>query len=306
MRAAVVRFLLGLLGRLSGDTAGRLGACLGLLAGALGIRRRVVDGNLARFGLRGPARRAVRRRSYATIGANFIELWTVGGVNGPEHGVVMMNPRWLERLRRTEPGCVLVSPHLGSWEMAVGGVAPRIGGVQVYAKPLHDRLIDELTNAQRMKLDCSVLLTDRNAAVQALRRLRAGRCLGLLADQRPADHEAEPAYFLGQATNCHRGPGFFATRAKVPVVPAFCLRTGAGRYHVFVGRPWHPTTADDATQVVMDWLSAMVAAFPGQYFWHHKRFAGKTPDLPPRAREPWRERGLRLLVELPDHTPPAP
>jgi KDO2-lipid IV(A) lauroyltransferase len=305
MKAAATRFLLGLIARLAGDTAGRVGAGLGLLACALGIRRRVVDANLARLGLRGPARRAARARSYATIGANFLELWAIGGVHGPEHGVELMNPRWLKQLHRRQPGFVLVSPHLGSWDMAVGGVAPAIGGVDVYAKPLHDPVIDGLTNAQRLKLQCAVLQTDRNAAVQALRHLRAGRCLGLLADQRPGDQESEPAFFLGQATNCHRGPGFFATRAKVAMVPALCLRVGHGRYRAFVGRPWHPPVQAGATQVAMDWCSAMVAAFPGQYFWHHKRFAGKAPALAPRAVEPWRARGLRLLVDAPDPGTPG-
>ncbi len=294
-----IRFLLGMLGRLAGDTAGRLGAMLGLAACALGIRRRAVDANLARLGLAGPERARARRLSYATIGANFVELWTVGGVHGPERGVEMMNPRWLAHLCRTAPGFVLVSPHIGSWEMAVGGIAPRVGGIQVYAKPLHHPEVDRLTNRQRERLQCTVLLTDRNAAVQALRRLRGGGVLGLLADQRPGDHEAEPAFYLGQAANCHRGPGFFAQRAQVPVVPAFCIHCGAGRYKVFVGRPWHPGPGDDATQVVMDWLSAMVAAFPGQYFWHHKRFAGPAPAVAARKTEPWRERGLRLLIEVP-------
>jgi lauroyl/myristoyl acyltransferase len=47
----------------------------------------------------------------------------------------------------------------------------------------------------------------------------------------------------------------------------------------------------------MDRLSAIIAAFPGQYFWHHRRF--KRPlELPRRAEEPWRVHGLRLLVEV--------
>ena len=52
-----------------------------------------------------------------------------------------------------------------------------------------------------------------------------------------------------------------------------------------------------AVQHGMDQLSAIIAAFPGQYFWHHRRFKHPVDGLVPRPREPWRTRGLRLLVD---------
>src|SRR5262249_1482577 len=140
---------------------------------------------------------------------------------------------------------------------------------------------------------------DRTSAVTVMRALRDGCSLGLMADQKPADEESEPAFFLGRPTNCHRGPAFFAARAGAALVPGFCVRTRAGVSALFVGRPLEPRAGARLTQGVMDWYSAMIAAFPGQYFWHHKRFTGTPPVLAPRAVEPWRARGLRLLVEDP-------
>jgi KDO2-lipid IV(A) lauroyltransferase len=293
--------LIGLIARIPADTADRAGAALGVLCFHLGLRRRVVSGNLGRaLGLKGSRRRAVARRSYATMGANFLNVWTFGQAAGPEAGVEWMAPAWVAHLHRHHPGRVMLTLHLGSWDVAGHAGATLSGKVMVYAKAQHDPLLDAELNRARGRAGMEVLFArhgERTAAVTALRALRAGRTLGLLADQMPGAQEGVPAWFLGVPTSCHGGPAVFSRRGGVPVVPGFCLRVAAGRYAMFYGRPL-PACADDGAliQAGMDRLSAIIAAFPGQYFWHHRRF--KRPiDLPPRPSEPWRTRGLRLLVD---------
>ena len=97
--------LLRLLNRLAADTACRVGAALGLLAWHLGVRRRRAQRNLTEtLGLRGWRRRQVLRRSYATMGAAFLELFTIGGPDGPEKHLRYANPQWQARLHRCHPG----------------------------------------------------------------------------------------------------------------------------------------------------------------------------------------------------------
>jgi len=297
--------LLAAFARVGADAAGRAGAALGVLAFHLGVRRRVVSANLARaLGLRGAERRAIARRSFASMGANFVEIWTFGHPDaGPERGIRRLNPRWQELVHRRHPGAVFLALHLGSWDVAGYSIGPLAGRFLVYAKAQRDVALDTLVNRQRALANMDVLFArsgGRTGAVTVMRALRGGRPVGLLADQKPSADEGVPAWFLGQATSCHAGPAFFASRARVPMVPAFCLREGAGRYAVFYGRPIFCVSGEAAlAQAGMDRLSAIIAAFPGQYFWHHRRF--KRPlTLPPRAREPWRARGLRLLVDRDD------
>jgi len=296
--------LLRLIAGIGADTADRAGAALGVLMFQLGLRRRVVAANITRaLKLTGAQRRAVARRSYATMGANFLNIWTFGSPAGPEAGIRWFNPQWVALMHRRSPGRVMLTLHLGSWDVAGYANSPLEGRVLVYAKAQHDPLLDAELNRARARAGVEVLFArhaERTAAVTALRALRAGRCLGLLADQMPGAQEGVPAWFLGVPTSCQGGPAVFSRRADVPVMPAFCLRLAAGRYGVFYGRPL-PRYADDAAliQAGMDRLSAIIAAFPGQYFWHHRRF--KRPlELPPRASEPWRTRGLRLLIDQDD------
>jgi len=275
------------LNHLAADTACRLGGSLGILAWYLGIRRSVVSYYLQRcLGLRGRARQRIARRSYATLGATFLELWTVGGPDGPERHLEILTPRWQRSLHQRYPACIYVSPHIGAWDIGGHGLQRHAERMLVYAKAQHSAEIDRVTNLQRERLGFRVLMArhgDRTAALSSLRGLRSGTSLALLTDQKPADEESELGIFLDQTTNCHRGPAFFAQRAKLPVVPAFCVRRRAGRCVLFVGRPL-PLDDGHLTQHVMDCYSAMIGAFPGQYFWHHKRFP--RPALAPAAALP--------------------
>jgi len=292
----LIRLLLGV----GADTADRAGAALGVLVFYFGLRRTVVSANIAlTLGLRGATRRDIARRSYATMGANFLSLWTFGGVHGPQCGVRFLNPLWMTHLHRVCPGRVMLSPHLGAWEVGGMAVAQSIGGMLVYAKRQHDELLDREIQRARTSVGIEILLAHeggKGAAITAMRALRSGRTLALTADQSPSGKDGIAAWFLGVATMCHDGPAVFSRRARVPIVPSFCLRSAAGHYVVFTGRPMPAHSDDNAMiQAGMDYISAMVAAFPGQYFWHHRRF--KRPiELARRREEPWRTRGLRLLV----------
>ncbi|MBA2481858.1 MAG: hypothetical protein H0V44_14430, partial [Planctomycetes bacterium] len=214
MRSWLQRSILRGLNRLCADTAARLGGSLGVLAWRLGVRRTVANQVIARtLALRGPARARVTRRAYATMGANFVELWTIGGPDGPERHVQRANPRWQAAIHRRHPALAYVGPHIGSWDMGACGIAGNAGRFLVYAKAQHNPVVDRLINIQRERLGCEVLFADhgdRAGAVTAFRAMRAGASLGLIADQRPGEHESVPALFLGQPAQCHQGPKFFS------------------------------------------------------------------------------------------------
>ena len=285
--------LLGYARSIASDTACRCGGALGVAAWRLGVRRRLVSRTIGEtIGISGRARALIARQAYATIGANFLEIWTAGGVDGIEHHALPANPAWMRLVQARHPGIVLATLHLGSWDGAVIGGRSCFTRVLAYAKAQHSPGVDEALNHCREVTGAEVLLTrqgDRTGAVTVLKALRTGGAVGLLADQRPRKSEGTPARFLGQATWCHPGPAFFAQRSKVWLVPAFALRVRADLTRVYVLRPFSVEGMDPeaATQRVMDTLSALIAAFPGQYFWHHRRF-GAEPEACPEADPRWR------------------
>lgn len=292
------RLLLSLLNRLAADTACRLGGTLGVLAWRLGVRRRLAARQMEDcLGLRGPARARLLRRSYASMGAQFLQVWTIGGPDGPERHAGIANPGWAAAVVRRHPAAVFLTCHLGDWDMAAHAMTRLGGEVLVYAKAQHNPEMDRLLNQRREAAGLRIVLVqpkDRTGAVVALKSLRRRTALGIMADQRPSGGTA--AWFLGREAWCFDGPSFFARKAGVPIVPGFAVRRRAGESMLFVGRPF-AASGDHAADVqrCMDQISAMVAGLPGQYFWQHRRFAGEPPQLVRRPSESWRQ-GLRLLV----------
>lgn len=292
------RLVFAALNRLAADTACRLGGSLGVLVWRLGVRRRLAARQVSEcLGIRGPARARLLRRSYASMGAQFLQVWAIGGPDGPEHRVRVANPAWAALLARRHPSAVFLTCHLGDWDMAAHAMTRYAAEVQVYAKEQHNPEMDALLNRRRAAAGMQVILvrpSDRTGAVVAMKALRRGAALGIMADQRPGDGTA--AWFLGRPAWCFDGPAFFARKAQVPIIPGFAVRRRAGESVLFLGRPF-TASGDHARDVqrCMDCISAMVAAVPGQYFWQHRRFAGTPPVLEPRPAEPWRQQGLGIL-----------
>lgn len=275
-------FLDRMLNRLACDTADRAGAALGLLTFHLGLRRRHCAGMAElTLGLRGTRRRSVLRRAYASMGANFLAIFTVGGPHGLERCIAPWSPAHLARLRAMHQGMVVVTGHLGSWD--AGGLAcvQHLGRMIGYAKRQHDPALDDAVNRRRCLTGLEVLLArqgDRGSAVRVLRFLRDGGLVGLIADQRPRPEEGQAGTFLGQRAWLHPGPGFFAEKARRPLVLGATLRRRAGDLRFFLGRPFLPERgAAAATQRILDQLGQLIAQVPGQYFWHHKRFRDQPP-----------------------------
>lgn len=284
--------LLGMLGQLAADTADRLGGWLGVIAFYVGVRRQPSAALMQRtLGLRGPARARALRQAYASTGANFLNVWAIGGVDGPERHLSQLAPRWTARLLARHPGAVALTLHLGSWDAGALAVQALGRPVVAYAKELQPPAVDAAINACRQATGVTIHHArrgDRTEAVRILRALRGAAWLGLLADQRPARDEGEAAWLLGQMAWCHPGAAFFANKANVPLIPMCCVRIAAGRYALFTGRP----LAQRTTQAAMDAVSALIAAAPGQYFWMHYRFKQQPTGLVQRPVEPWREPGL--------------
>jgi len=236
------------------------------------------------LGLRGPTRARVARKAYAHIGAQFLQIWTIGGPDGPEHHIEYANPRWLARFTARHPSAVMLTAHLGDWDMAAVSMIPHVSKLLVYAKAQHNPEMDRMLNEVRSRVGMHVVLVqpkDRTGAVLALKALRRGAALGMMADQRPSG--GTPGWFLNRPAWCFDGPAFFARKAEVPIVPGVAFRCRAGVSRLYVGRPFM-ASGDHAADVqrCMDELSRLILAHPGQYFWHHRRFAGTPPELPPR------------------------
>ena len=270
--------------RLSDTGADRLGAALGRLGYRLGIRRAVVERHLA---LAFPDRdqrwiRPTARACYEHVGREALAMLRLAGTT-PETIRRRVSARGIDRLQAALAegrGAVIVSGHLGNWEigaavLAVHGI-PIDVVVQRQANPLFDRAI---VNA-RERLGVRVI-DRRHATQRALRSLREARAVAFVSDQN-AGRSGAFVPFFGRPASTHRGAALLAIRTGAPLFLAYLRRAGAG-YQGFV-EPIEIDRSGDTHAAVERLTAAFTAALetavrqaPEQYFWHHRRWKTRPP-----------------------------
>ncbi len=170
-------------------------------------------------------------------------------------------------------GAVVVSGHLGNWE--IGGAAVRALGVRVTAvvqrqRGAFGRRLGEL----RARLGLDVL--DRDAAARpALDALRSGRVLALVADQHTRRASA-PVDFLGRPAWTSLAPARLCLAADVPLFFAALVRDPSGyrivHEEIDGGRSG---TSGDPVELTRGWVRVLereIERRPEQYFWFHRRW----------------------------------
>jgi KDO2-lipid IV(A) lauroyltransferase len=175
-------------------------------------------------------------------------------------------------------GVVLLTGHLGNWEMGGAAIAARGIALDVVGKGMSNRRFQEDLFATRARLGMRVIEMG-DASREALRSLAGGRVVALLGDQQ-AHRGGILLPFFGRPASTSRGAALFALRAGTPAFVAFCLREPEAepRYHVRFTPLQVPSSGDteaDAIAVLTAYGSALEEAIksaPDQYFWHHRRW----------------------------------
>lgn len=256
---------------------------LGWFAGSvLRIRRRVVDENLARaFPTESPRWRGrVARGSYVHLARESAALLRERAVGA---GAVLERVHFqgLELLMDAlsqGKGAILVTGHLGNWELT--GSALAMTGVPLDAVAMRQKnpLFHEEMARSRRELGLRVIFK-ADATRSILQALRDGRAVGLLADQN-VWAGALWVEFFGTPSATTRGPALLARRTGAPLILALGIRTASWppAYTVtFQSLPVEFTDDLEAdlhvtTRRYLKALEKWVRRYPEQYFWHHRRW----------------------------------
>ena len=273
----------------------RAGWALGWVAGTvLRIRRRDVDRNLARAFPDSAAawRGRVARASYGHLGREAAAIFRMEGMDAEEvraRTEVEGLDALLAALAEGK-GVVMVTGHLGNWEVAGASLSARNIPIDVVAKGMANQRFGQDLDATRARLGMRVI--DMSVAPrEVLRSLRQGRLVALVADQN-AREQGLFVPFFGVPAATFRGPALFALRADAPIFIGGCVREPGWpqRYRAWTRRidftPSGDLDADVArlTAAHTAALEQAVRQTPEQYFWQHKRWKTRPPQEPPPVR----------------------
>jgi KDO2-lipid IV(A) lauroyltransferase len=258
-----------------------LGGALGWAAYALSpsYRRRLND-NAALAGLTLPERRA----AVADAGRLVMELprlWLRPRAQPISDPVRWEGPELLEALLARGKGLVLLTPHMGSFEVSAQAYAERFGARQpitVLYRPARQAWFRELEETARARPALVTAPANLAGVRLMMRALKRGETVGLLPDQVPPEGMGvwvpffgRPAYTMTLAARLVQQTG-----AAVAVLWTERLARGAGYVVRAIELPLAlPEQAGDEAAgalAINRSMEAVIRMKPSQYLWGYHRY----------------------------------
>jgi KDO2-lipid IV(A) lauroyltransferase len=197
------------------------------------------------------------------------------------------DPELFERhkqMRKAGRGTIIVSPHLGNWELLVFAYSALREPINYLARPLDNPLIEDLTVDLRTRFG-NRAINKTNAVPFAIKILREGGILGILADVNAHPKEGVFVPFFGELACTSTGVAMLAIRTNSVIVPlAGVWVEGTGKYQAIHGSLIEPVSTGDRLADVLATTAAftaevekMVRDYPDQWLWIHKRWKSRPP-----------------------------
>lgn len=192
----------------------------------------------------------------------------------PEKSMIDFDETQVMNVREQGTGALIVTAHLGNWELIVPALASRgysFVPVMVPQKGSGGALI----NTIREGTGCRYI-SKRTPTRTMIRLLKEGNFLGLVGDQ-DARKSGVWVTFLNQTSSRPRGGAVFALQTGASMLVGCCILKNDGRYKLSftpVSTMDLPRNKAQAVQVLtqryMDILEEAVRRHPEQYFWFHR------------------------------------
>jgi len=203
----------------------------------------------------------------------------------PHHfRVDIPKPDLLEEALAAGRGAVIVTGHLGNWDVAAAGLLKYGRPVTVVMAHETNRSTHEFQRRMRAGQDFNVVYSDESmfSSLHLVRALRQNQVVAMQLDRtNPMGRTLEMPFF-GAPARFSAGPFHLARVAGAPVLPCFAPRVGVRHYEIRYGglhhvadRPRRGGIEDVAARVVTDFES-IVREFPCQWFQFADFWAGKN------------------------------
>ena len=266
-----------------------LGGWLGWLTYALSPSYRSrLRANAARAGVSAADRRAAVAEAGRLV-SELPRLWL-----RPADRAIADPVRWdgletLQALLDQGRGLVLLTPHLGSFEVSAQAYAERFGQHQpitVLYRPARKRWLRELEETARARPALATAPATLAGVRQMLRALKRGETVGLLPDQVPPDGMGVWVPFFGQSAYTMTLAARLAQQTGAAVGLLWTERLPGGRGYLVhaEGLPQAlPEGGGDeaSARAINAAMEAVIRRCPQQYLWGYHRY--KNPRQQERA-----------------------
>jgi Kdo2-lipid IVA lauroyltransferase/acyltransferase len=177
---------------------------------------------------------------------------------------------FLEAARKNGKGTLLITGHLGAWEL--GGMVLASDGFPVnvvsLAEPTSELNEWRQKFRQRFGIKTVTVGEDKFAFVEIIQALRRNELVAMLVD-RPYLNSGIEVNFFDRPTLFSAAAARVWLYTQASVIPAFVLQLEPGQYGCYAYPPIEMSpeqTVEQNSQRVADVFQAIVREFPGQWF----------------------------------------
>lgn len=290
-RGGAVSFVLSLLAAFVGWWPESLVRLVARIAGTawaflVPYRHGVVNANLAQAFPEAPPRerRRIARAAYVHLVQTLLEFIRIRAY--VRRGFPRIDRRGVEHLAEAKArgkGTLILSGHLGSFELVVAGSAEEFAPVSLVVKPFTPG-VDAFVNDTRRSAGLKIIPA-AGAVRPVLKALKNNETVVFVLDQNATRSIGVFVDFFGKSACTMTGLAVLAERTGATVVGVKPYRERDG--HVaeisapipFERMQTRAETVEHMTQRYTEWIEAAIREHPEQWFWTHKRF--RTRPLPP-------------------------
>lgn len=184
-------------------------------------------------------------------------------------------------------GVLITTGHMGNWELQVLGFAALYEPISYLARPLDNPKIDDLLTERRTMFG-NTPINKTNSAMLAIKILREGGILGILADVNAHPKEGVFVPFFGLAACTPSGAAMLAIRTNALMYQTFCVWDATRKkYKLVHGKLLEPVITDNRKQDIIDTtalytaeIEKVIRAYPEQWMWIHKRWKTRPKGEP--------------------------
>jgi len=268
-----------------------LGKLLGLIAYTLDHRHRGIVVNNLTFTHSDWSKAHIRKLSvsvFQNFGIAVLEIMQLAFMSGEDilRKVRIRGKQNLVSALKGSNGIIIISAHLGNWEMAPPFVSNYFRRhVVSVARQVRPKALDSWIYWLRTRFGNTIV--DKKGALPTMARtLKKGNILGVLIDQGTKRSQGVEVKFFGKTTTATPVAAMLARRFDSTVLLSYCIREPGKYLTLVVEPPLSLTKTDDVgadlqnnTQIMTDAIEKAVNTYPEQWFWFHKRWKRHYPHL---------------------------
>ena len=217
------------------------------------------------------------REVFRNFGKYLVDFFRIENLNKDniDRTIKVENRKIIDKCLAQKKGMIVLTAHLGNWE--IGGIAVSFLGYPLYviALPHKDKRINNLFNKQR-EIFGERIIPLGNAARKCLECLKNNEIIALVGD-RDFTPGGIVMDFFGKKSLIPKGPAGFSLKTGSPIVPGLVIRQKDNSYKLIISQPIEPVLTGnkdkdlyELTKKCLRVIEDYVRKYPSQWLMFRK------------------------------------